>query len=119
MSTYLRALKTGPVAPLIDRWRWLKLASPEKYGGSYLKNAMVDIPECLVATGIFLLSVGVYTYMSYVDRHTERYKYRPYRDYYTVMRKDDPRVARIHPDYYRRNEDIYDFSVKTPTRSLA
>ena len=38
-------LSKGPLTPLLKRFRWFPLAEPEKYGGSYLKNAWKDAPN--------------------------------------------------------------------------
>ena len=35
----------GPIVPTFKRFRWFPLATPEKYGGSFLKNAIKDAPN--------------------------------------------------------------------------
>ena len=35
----------GPIVPTFKRFRWFPLATPEKYGGSFLKNAIKDVPN--------------------------------------------------------------------------
>ena len=38
-------LSKGPVTEVVKKFKWFPLASPEKYGGSFLKNAWAEIPE--------------------------------------------------------------------------
>ena len=41
-------LSKGPVTEVVKKFRWFPLASPEKYGGSYMKNAWAEIPEVCI-----------------------------------------------------------------------
>ena len=38
-------ISKGRITEVVKRFRWFPLASPEKYGGSYLKNAWSEAPE--------------------------------------------------------------------------
>jgi hypothetical protein len=49
-------LSKGPVTEVVKKFKWFPLASPEKYGGSYLKNAWKEIPEVSAAVHQYRLS---------------------------------------------------------------
>ena len=38
-------LSKGPITEVVKKFKWFPLASTEKYGGSFLKNAWAEIPE--------------------------------------------------------------------------
>ena len=38
-------ISKGRITEVVKRFRWFPLATPEKYGGSYLKNAWSEAPE--------------------------------------------------------------------------
>ena len=71
------------------------MATPEKYGGSYLKNLLADAPELLFCTVLFAIS-GVYIHYKYltmgdVDIATTA----PYKNDVIVIRPDDPLVETL------------------------
>ncbi len=41
----IRSLKSGPISPLIEKWKLFKNANPELYGGSLLKNLVAKAPH--------------------------------------------------------------------------
>lgn len=51
--------------------------------------------------GIAMFSVG-YMYYSYCeDKKTHISTNRPYKEYYTVYRPDDPRIERLRQEWYK------------------
>ena len=38
-------ISKGRITEVVKRFKWFPLANPEKYGGSYLKNAWTEAPE--------------------------------------------------------------------------
>ena len=38
-------ISKGRITEVVKKFKWFPLASPEKYGGSYLKNAWTEAPE--------------------------------------------------------------------------
>ena len=53
-------LSKGKIEEVVKKFRWFPLARPEKYGGSYLKNAWAEIPEVRinVSSDIWVLMQG-------------------------------------------------------------
>jgi len=105
----VRSLKSGPVKPLIERWRLFKRARPEKYGGSYAKNMLAEAPHlylCMFYAGMGL-SLSYYKWFN--DREWGEEK--PYKDFFHIMRPDDPRIKFIRKEFYGRVEDIDDINV--------
>ena len=114
-ASALRSIKSGKMKPLVEKWRFFKMSTPEKYGGSYIKNAIAEIPEVLFFSFYAVGALGLVAKMVYDQRKYEEFSNRPYKHYYTVMRPDDERVKRIQREYYHRTDDIYDFSLLTAT----
>lgn len=75
-----------------------RMSAPAGRGLSYLwKKGWNEIPEVMgsglyAVAGVFLGSIGIYKYYAR-DGDNRRYK-----QFYVVMRPDDPRVAKIHKD---------------------
>ncbi len=105
----IRSLKSGPVQPLIERWKLFKLSRPELYGGSYLKNLAAEAPHVLFYC-LPCLVVGVTVMTLKYNKDKEVGFRRPYKDFYHVIRPDDPAIKNIQRRYYARNEDIMDMS---------
>jgi len=100
----------GPIVPTFKRFRWFPLATPEKYGGSYLKNAIMDAPNFVICLGMGACAIGALAYMVYQDSKNPRFHDRPYKRHYTVWRPDDPRIQNLknRPDYYNPEGTIPD-----------
>ena len=86
----------------------------EKFGGSYLKEAWGTIPEACIATLVATIGTIGTLYVYFKDQRTSYRSFQPYKNYYCVVRPDDPRVGRILPGYHERNEDINDFKSFVP-----
>jgi hypothetical protein len=108
MSRYVRIMKTGPVKPLFEKFKFMRPSSPEKYGGSYLKNAWAEVPELLFGAPYFIGGIGLMCYLWYKNSNGDYFTNRPYKPYYTIMRPDDPRVDRIKSEFYDRCEKIHE-----------
>ncbi len=104
-SAAVRQFKTGRVGPLIEKYKWIKTASPENYGGSWLKNAMNEIPEVMFMSIFAFIGFGITArgYMREMKDNT--FSNKPYKRYYFVMRPDDPKVKNIRPEYYAQRND--------------
>ena len=106
----------GPVRPLLEKYRFWRAATPEKYGGSYFKNMVAEAPELLVCFAY----IGTACYFFYghyqADAKHGYLSSRPYKTYYTVMRPDDERVQKIRTEFYDRTaeNDPIDSSVFMP-----
>ena len=115
MSRYVRIMKTGPVQPLVEKFRFIRRAKPELYGGSLLKNAMDKVPHIVFICGPYAIAtVIVMAYQIYIDNKTQVYSNRPYKWIYTVMRPDDPRVKDIKADYYHRVDKADEYKPRYP-----
>merc|ERR1711920_459205 len=103
-------LSKGPLTPLLKRFRWFPLAEPEKYGGSYLKNAWKDAPCLVVSLTCSTVSIAMLGYMIHQDEKDLRFKDRPFKRHYTVYRPDDPRIENLkaRPQYYNPEGTIPD-----------
>ena len=60
-------LSKGKIEEVVKKFRWFPLARPEKYGGSYLKNAWAEIPEVRinVSSDIWVLMQGKFMFFKY------------------------------------------------------
>ncbi len=106
----IRSLKSGSVRSLYERWTFLKEASPERYGGSYFKNAWAEIPEVVfmgLYFGIFGTAIHTYKYKRQ-KKMGHPMSRNQYKDLYIVLRPDDPRVQMIRKDYYLRHGGFTD-----------
>ena len=100
-----KRIQTLNIKPLVERWRFFKMARPENYGGSYWKNACAEIPEVLLGSVFTFWGLGIMAYATYFnEREVDRTTNRPYRYHYTVIRPDDPRVSKIRMDHYNRKD---------------
>ena len=96
----VRQFKQGKIQPLIEKYRVIKSARPEKYGGSYFKNACAEIPEVLFMSIYAVIGAGFVVRGYFKEKNELYYTNKPFKRYYTVFRPDDPRVERIHTEYY-------------------
>jgi hypothetical protein len=88
----------------IPKWRLLKRTEPEKYGTGLVglaKNAWGEASE--VCFGVFVGLIGcVGFYMHYQENKRTGYiTNKPYKDYYTVYRPDDPRILKLREEWYK------------------
>lgn len=91
MSRVIR-FNPGLYKPLYEKFRFFPSATPEKYGGSILKNAMAEVPELIACVPYMVFVFGVLGYHWYKnDPDTEK----PFKPYYSVIRPDDPRIKYI------------------------
>ena len=115
MSRYVRIMKTGPVQPLVEKFRFIRRAKPEEYGGSMMKNAMDKVPHVVFICGPYMIATCVViAWQIYTDKMTDFYTNRPYKWIYTVMRPDDPRVKDIKADCYHRVDTADDLKPRYP-----
>ena len=118
MSRYVRIMKTGPVQPLVEKFRFIRRAKPELYGGSLLKNCMDKLPHIVFFAGPYtvatLIALG---YVGYINNTTDTFRNRPYKSVYTVMRPDDPRVKDIKADNYHRVDSASEYKPRYPESS--
>ena len=115
MSRYVRIMKTGPVQPLVENFRFIRRAKPELYGGSMLKNAMDKIPHIVFICGPYAVATfTVLTWQIYTNNTTDYFEDRPYKAIYTVMRPDDPRVKEIKADRYHRVDSVNEYKPRYP-----
>jgi len=91
------------VKKLVPTWRWLKQASPEKYGSGplgILKNFWAECPEVALTGMIATFSViGLYYVLS-GDKTDKKFTNKPYKDFYTVYRPDDPRIQKLRTEWF-------------------
>merc|ERR1712037_978885 len=86
MSRYVRIMKTGPVQPLVEKFRFIRRAKPELYGGSMLKNAMDKLPQIVFICVPYLIAmVTAVSWQFYINNRTDYFTNRPYKAIYTVM----------------------------------
>ena len=115
MSRYVRIMKTGPVQPLVEKFRFLRRAKPELYGGSLMKNAMDKLPHIVFICGPYLIATATLFAWQYSwHRSTDHWTNRPYKFIYTVIRPDDPRVKDIKADYYDRVDTAEEYKPRYP-----
>jgi len=88
---------------LVPKWSLLKQTSPEKYGTGLVglcKNAWGEASEVVFAGFIFIGSgIGLYM-INEQDKRTKYYSNKPYKNYYTVYRPDDPRIDALRKEWY-------------------
>jgi len=103
-------LSKGPVTEVVRKFKWFPMASPEKYGGSWLKNAWKEVPELVLSLTMSVTSMGMLIYMFQQNEKDLRAKDRPYKKHYTVYRPDDPRIENLkaRPQYYNPEGAIPD-----------
>ena len=99
-----KRIQTLNIVPLITKWRFFKMARPENYGGSYFKNACAEIPEVIWSGILYAAGLGLVVNAVYNPTVNDRQQYYPYKDQYTVMRPNDPRVKDIRTAYLERND---------------
>merc|ERR1711874_807672 len=91
------------VKKLVPQWKFFKQTSPEKYGSGpigMLKNLWGECSEMVLCGGIAVFSV-IGTYYKYVnDKETKSLTNKPYKDFYTVYRPDDPRIERLRQEWF-------------------
>eukprot|EP00088_Acartia_fossae_P018250 TRINITY_DN20523_c0_g1_i1.p1 TRINITY_DN20523_c0_g1~~TRINITY_DN20523_c0_g1_i1.p1 ORF type:complete len:114 (-),score=26.85 TRINITY_DN20523_c0_g1_i1:70-411(-) len=92
------------VKKLVPHWRFWKQASPEKYGSGpvgLLKNLWGECSEMVLCGGIALFSIGMMYYKYQEDKKTGASSNKPYKEYYTVYRPDDPRISRLRQEWFQ------------------
>eukprot|EP00092_Neocalanus_flemingeri_P001949 GFUD01002080.1.p1 GENE.GFUD01002080.1~~GFUD01002080.1.p1 ORF type:complete len:113 (-),score=32.38 GFUD01002080.1:102-440(-) len=91
------------VKRLVPKWRLLKMTSPEKYGTGpvgLLKNYIGECSEVALASVIFVGSF-VSIYLTYLgDKKTNIINNKPYKNFYTVYRPDDPRIEKLRKEWF-------------------
>ncbi|TRY62710.1 hypothetical protein TCAL_14355 [Tigriopus californicus] len=97
MSSRIVRFNPGLYKPLYQKFRFFPSASPEKYGGSFLKNAMAEVPELLFCIPMLVFSFGVLAYRMSMDTPEIE---KPFKNYYSVIRPDDPRIKFIDTRFY-------------------
>jgi len=89
---------------LVPTWKLFKQTSPEKYGTGIvglLKNFWGESSEVAIAAMIFVgSSISIYT-MYVNDKETKYFTNKPYKQYYTVYRPDDPRIENLRKEWYK------------------
>lgn len=115
MSRYVRIMKSGPVQPLVEKFRFIRRAKPELYGGSMLKNAMDKLPHIVfICVPYFIATITAVAWQFYIDKNTDYYSNRPYKLIYTVIRPDDPRIKEIKADCYHRVDEPHEYKPRYP-----
>ena len=94
------------IKPLVRRWRFFKLSTPENYGGSYFKNLLAEAPELVYMTPIWVFTCGYIGFAMWKQANTQYLTNKPYKELYTVIRPDDPRVKNIRTEYYQKDDDF-------------
>ncbi len=96
-------IPTGPKTALYRPFRIFNRASPEKYGGSYIKNCLAEAPELFISiVGMVIGTLGA-AYLIKKDMDTGYLHNKPFRPYYIVIRPDDPLIEEVkqRPAYYK------------------
>merc|ERR1712059_118307 len=92
------------IQKLVPTWRFLKQTSPEKYGTGVvglLKNFWGECSGVAVCTVIGVFSV-IGVYMTYLEeKETHCISNKPYKQWYTVYRPDDPRITKLKEEWYK------------------
>merc|ERR1712226_666990 len=91
------------IKKLVPTWRFLKQTSPEKYGSGpigLMKNAWGEVSEVVVCAGFAAFSI-VGIYLNYLEEKRTNYATnKAYKEFYTVYRPDDPRIARVKEEWF-------------------
>lgn len=84
----------GPKIPLYKPFKYFNRATPEKYGGSLLKNMLAESPElftCIVGCGI-CFAWYAYKFSTMEDGEDRKV---PYKYDYIVVRPSDPLMEHV------------------------
>eukprot|EP00090_Calanus_glacialis_P047655 TRINITY_DN999_c0_g1_i1.p1 TRINITY_DN999_c0_g1~~TRINITY_DN999_c0_g1_i1.p1 ORF type:complete len:114 (+),score=26.44 TRINITY_DN999_c0_g1_i1:41-382(+) len=93
------------VKKLVPTWKLWKQTSPEKYGSGpigMLKNFWGEAPEVALGLGIAIFSyTGIYLHWL-SDRETQVHNNKPYKNFFTVYRPDDPRIQALRKEWFEK-----------------
>ena len=66
-----------------------------------LKPILFQCSEFVICGGIAVFSLGAIYYKYLDDLETKSHSNKPYKEYYTVYRPNDPRIQRLREEWFK------------------